>query len=311
MPNNKVEIDVDLDQLSKDFLESAGGTPEEVEAVTQQDVTDTEVAEEAVATEETPEETTTVEIEDPDELIEIEEEPKVDSAVDEDAIVAEATSKGWKPDGPKSAAEFLRAEPLYEEIKTRGKEIQELKATMDALKTHLDKQKEAGYKQALADLEQRKVEAIQMGDVEGVAEVEKQIADHQAPEAPQTLLPAVAQFKEKHSAWLNDPSYEAQQIREFVEARDTQLATYNLSPDEHIKIIESDLLKKFPNRFKSNRPRPTTTAVEAPTAKAPKAKTANFSDLSSEQKLVCRQFERTGVMTRDEYIKQLKDLGEL
>ena len=51
----------------------------------------------------------------------------------------EQHAKGWNPGGPKSAEEWARSEPLYEEIKRRGKENKQLQRTLESLKDMLDK----------------------------------------------------------------------------------------------------------------------------------------------------------------------------
>ena len=42
-----------------------------------------------------------------------------------------------------------------------------------------------------------------------------------------------------------------------------------------------------------------------------KGKTPGFSDLNEEQQMVCKRLERTGTITREEYIKSLVEIGEV
>jgi hypothetical protein len=57
----------------------------------------------------------------------------------------EQQAKGWNPEGEKSAEEWLRAQPLYDEIKKRGKEIKQLQRTVDNMKSVMEKQTKLAY----------------------------------------------------------------------------------------------------------------------------------------------------------------------
>lgn len=253
--------------------------------------------------------------------------PKIEEQVKEDTpkaqeskysdVEQDAIAKGWKPDGPKSAEEFLRAEPLYEELKARGKEIKELKTTLDELKGYMTKQQELGYKKALRELEEARRDAIRLGEVEQVESLDLQIQDQRNEFNTVVTKEAqaeVAAFAERHKDWIHDPSYEAQEIREFVKRRDNELVSFNLPPAKHLATIEQDMMKKFPNRFGPiTRDKPSTQAVESDGSLVvgTKKKKVTFSDLNEQQKTCARQFEKRGIMTRDAYIQSLIDLGEV
>lgn len=260
-------------------------------------------------TEEKTDEPKAVETQDSQE--ETKEEAVLESSEEVSTTEQEAMAKGWKPDGVKSAEEFLRAEPLYEEIKSRGKEIKELKETLDALKSHMDKQQEVGYKKALDDLKEQRIEAIQMGDVEAVDKLDSEIADH----TKQALPTVVESFQERNKTWLNDPSLKAEEMRQFMLERDNQLAKFNLSESEHIKIIEQDLREKFVSYFEPEGDVVETkpAAVESGKHKPSPKKKAKFSfdDLSPVQKQCARRFNKSGVMSVDQYIQSLIETGEL
>ena len=256
-------------------------------------------------------ETKTVELK--EETLEIETPEREDR--EELSLEDQAKEKGWNPEGEKSAEEFLRAEPLYNEIKARGKEIKELKSTLDELKSHMDKQRELGYKQAMNALLEERNRAIELGDVQEVNQVEhkiRQYNDSVNTKSPNEM-PEVNAFLEKHKDWLNNPSYETQQMREFTAKRDQELSRFGLAPEEHLRILEKDLKTKFPSYF-GNTQGSKASAVESGASSTTKtgSKTKHsFNDLSPEQKDCARHFERMGVMKKEEYIKQLEDMGEL
>src|SRR3990167_2130140 len=232
----------------------------------------------------------------------------------ESTIEQEAMAKGWKAGGEKSAEEFLRAEPLYEEIKSRGKEIKELKRTLDELKSHLEKKEQLGYQKALEELHQERTHAIELGDVSAVNSLDKKISEQQEklPKSIESDIPTEAkQFMDKYKSFL-ETNVEA---RIFVLERDEQLGRFGLTPAEHMALLEKEMKQKFneDSLFAPQKSAPTSSAVESDSAPitTKSKKTFTFSDLNKDQQKIARDFERMGVLTREQYIAELVKLGEI
>ena len=228
------------------------------------------------------------------------------------SIEDQARAVGWRPEGPESAEIFLAKKPLFEAIKARGKEVKELAATVNELKAHLNKQEAAAYKRALAELKAERRQAISLGDIEAVEQIDESIGQMTpVEEGPDpAVAAAVSGFVERNSKWINDPSMEAEEIRQWVRARDVELVKFKLDPAEHFARIEAEVKKKFNY---DNEDTPAVSRVESEYDSAPVKgkKKVSFNDLSKEQKDACRHFEKRGIMKADEYIKQLQDLGEI
>ena len=230
----------------------------------------------------------------------------------------EALSKGWKPDGPKSAEEFLRAEPLYEEIKRRGKEAKELKAQLAELTRHVAGLKKAGYESKIDQMQDQRQQAIVRSDIDSVDyydnELQKLKTEMQTDVEIQQLHPAAQEFLERHKELQSDYSLEAQEIKSFISQRDKELFTYSLDPYVHIQTLEKDLQKKFPERYKRSAPETqSVSAVEsdaAPVASRSKKGQFAYSDLTRDQKQVCQRLVKRGVMTKEAYIKQIAEINE-
>lgn len=242
-------------------------------------------------------------------------EPEVAQEEGSDPIAVLAKQHGWDPTKAKSAQEYVAY--ALENLEPRGKEIKELKTTMEELKGFMTKQQELGYKKALSELENARRDAIRQGEVEQVEALDFQIQEQRNELGTGFAKDAqvvVSAFAEKHKDWIHDPSYECQEIREFVKRRDQELVAFGLSPSKHIATIEHDLEKQFPNRFAPKvQEKPSMPMVESdgrPVSGAKKHQ-VGFSDLNDNQKQCARHFERRGIMTRDEYIKSLIDLGEI
>lgn len=225
-------------------------------------------------------------------------------------------AKGWNPDGEKSAEEWARSEPLYEEIKTRGKEIKQLKRTVDELKEFLQKQEKIAYDKAMADLMAQREAAIRSGDVNLVNQIDEEKSKTQYT-APATKPDVVLEFEERHASWLQGTSFDELEIRTWALQRDQELSKLNMTPEKHLQTLEEHLHKKFPTYFNQGTAETITNPVESGyTTMATKPTTTNrkkatFNDLTPEQKQVARDFERMGVMKVDEYIEQLYTIGEL
>lgn len=244
---------------------------------------------------------------------EVVEEPKEEYTEAEQ----EALTKGWKPEGEKSAEEFLRAEPLYEEIKQRGKEIKSLKSQLDEIMKHVGNLKRAGYEEKLEVIQAEREDAVARSDLESLNYLDEELAkvkselDEEVP--TQTQHPATVEFLDKYQDIIQDYSLESQRIKEFLSERDVQLASYNLDPETHMKTLEKDMKSQFPEKFQEKQVKQTVSAVESdsrPITKNKKSK-YTFSDLNRDQKNVYKYMERKGVMTGAEYIQQLVDIGQL
>ncbi len=229
----------------------------------------------------------------------------------------EQQSKGWNPDGPKSAEEWARAEPLYQEIKARGKENKQMRRTINELKEHMQKLEEHAYERAVRDLEKEYKTAVYNGDEE---EAQRLQQEKEQMVRPEPVHEAVLEFQDRHAAWLNGKSYEDLEMKNWVMQRDNDLMSYGLPPEEHMALLDEHLRKKFPNYFESSQ-EPSTPQVTAAvdsghsnnvvTPASKHKKKFTLADLNPEQKQTARDFEKLGVMPIDDYIKQLVANGDL
>lgn len=245
------------------------------------------------------------------------EEPKAEEQNEEQytEFEQEQMKKGWKPGGEKSAEEFARAEPLYNELKARGKEIKDLKRTVEEMAEFMRKQEKHAYEKALKELSAQRYEAIQRGDVALVDKLdeERNQLSH-TPITPAAVPVAVQDFTEKYSVILQPATYEQSKIGDWVRRRDNELSSRGLDPDAHMKLLETEMLERFSDFFGSNK---STSAVESGqggnvVGKTSSKKLPSFNELTSEQKQAARDFVAYGTFKNtDEYIKKLVELGEI
>ena len=227
----------------------------------------------------------------------------------------EQMAKGWKPDGVKSAEEYARTEPLYEEIKARGKQLKQMQKAIESLTEHMTKQEKLAYEKALETLRQEKNDAIYRGDVQAVAQIEQE--QHRLTTPPPVRVPEADAFTEKYEKLFKSSGFEEMEIVKFIEQRDIDLMARKLSPAEHMAMLEDHMLKKFPHYFGGSKEtvdrasHGVETGQGSNVARKSTRTKYTFNDLSPEQRQVARDFEKFGIMKVDDYIKQLVELKEL
>lgn len=220
--------------------------------------------------------------------------------------------KGWNPNGEKSAEEWLAAQPLYDEIKRRGKEIKQLKRTMDKLKEMVERAEQVAYEKAVAELSAHRDHAVQTGNSQAVVEIDDRIKQLE-PTKIEEMPEAVAEFVDRHSEWLNGTSWEHMRMAKFTRERDAELGALNMGPEEHMRVLEEHVKKEFPEYFgevKIHKRNTVESGQDQGIAKKGK-KVYTINDLSPEQKKCVYDFERNNIMPREKYIQMLADAGEL
>lgn len=223
-----------------------------------------------------------------------------------------ATEYGWKPDGEKNAEEFVKL--ALDKFPDQSKKIKDLFRTVEELKTHMTKSEEKAYERAKSELAEQRKQAILDRDVEKVAALDKAQEELKPQLNTNDVHPAIAEFEERNQSWLNGTSFEELKMQQWVESHGAVLGRKKLPVDEHMALLEQHVQKQFPEYFDNDDDTPPVSPVAASRGNAtksrPSGKAPTFNDLSDEQKQIARDFERMGVMTVDNYIKDLVKHGE-
>lgn len=221
----------------------------------------------------------------------------------QDPLSELAQQYGWNPDkGDKSPREFI--EYAMQNLEPRGKELKEVKQNLSTIQANIDMLVQEKYEKRLQELEHRKMQAIESGDVQ---EVDRIYEERQKLSAPKGMPTSVEVFTQKYGSVIEDSSLEAFEIREFIVKRDSDLAKRNLSADEHTAILERDMLKKFPTYFNQGTPIATATPVNASTGGTSK-KEVTLESLTKEQRNAA-EFAMSRGMPLKAYIDGLKSNG--
>lgn len=236
-----------------------------------------------------------------------------DSAGATSPFIDKAKSAGWRPKeeyegDPEAwvdAEEFVKRAPLYEKNRKLKKELSDIKTVLHEVKGHISKVSEAAYRKAVADLEAKRDEAIDNGDRGAVREIDKQIKEAEAIKTTaDEVHPAIKAWEDENGKWF----YADPDITDFGLAHaDLYLKRNKGDFAGAMESMEKAIKKAFPEKFENTRrkePAPVETG-----GKTSQTKTFGISDLSDEQRKVMNGFVRQGIMSQDEYIKELASSG--
>jgi hypothetical protein len=231
-----------------------------------------------------------------------------------------ARSQGWRPETEfegdsgnwVGAEEFVKRAPLFDKIKTQGKQLKELNKTVSAMATHFKKTVNAQVETRLAELKVQKTEAIELGQVATVEKIDSEIQEVQSQVEVETTPAAteIDSWVEKNE-WFKDNN----EMRTFAIAHNETYLKSN--PDDLEKALKktSEAVKKaYPDYFENPR------RSEAPSVGDGKGDSPvgdgngkySMNQLSSEQKLVYNQHVKVHeILSHEEFFKGLEEIGEL
>ena len=243
------------------------------------------------------------------------------SEVDEETL-AEAKRQGWVPqsdyNGPEDrwvdADTFVKKGKeinalLRKDNEFLKREVSEMKTTMmEFKKFHADTEKRA-YDRAMLDLRDQKKEAINTGDGDKVLQIDDAIDELKQARAIEKVEvrpsnqpdPTFVQWNEDNPWFGKDTELteEANLIGEVIKRKQPTLIGEAFL-DEVTKRVKKAYPEKFTN---SNRGRPS--PVEGTTAPKASAKGGKgYNDLPPEAKAACQKFEKSGLLSRDQYLKE-------
>ena len=234
-----------------------------------------------------------------------------------DPVEAKAREMGWLPKeefaGDEtewvSAETFVARKPIFDALSKRNKEVKELRKAFEGLQNHYAKLEQTAYERALQDLKAQKKVALREQEFEVAEELDEQIdqlKERQMKEAfkPQQLQvpPEVEEWVDKNK-WYNTD----QELRQYADIIGKGLIGSGKDPVEVLETVEREVKARFPEKFGNpnrNRPSPVETK---PNGKAP-AKDKDYVELTDDERKVMNNFVKMGVMTKEQYIADIRKL---
>jgi hypothetical protein len=231
-----------------------------------------------------------------------------------------AKEKGWRPkeefegdtEGWVGAEEFIKRQPLFDKIKVQNKKLKELEKTVEALAKHYQTNVTQAKERAILDLKSERREAIELGEVNKVEEIDQKI-EHvkqmdEVVTPPKGLAPELEDFLEQQKSWFNkdeDMTAFATTYNEFYLKK---------HPGELAKSLEATLKavrKAYPDKFENSR-KTAPPSVDGASQVVKSDVKYSTSRLNQEQKLVYNQLVKVHKqMSHDDYFKSLEDAGYL
>lgn len=247
------------------------------------------------------------------EQIEQQVQTPVDTIVESDDV-KRAREAGWKPKEEFSgdvskwvdAGEFLRRGELYDRIHSQNKEIREMRAMVDKLVEHNKKLDQTRAEEKVAQLKAAKALALEDGNTAAIVELDDQILQAREvlkeartvtkQEVATGIPPEYFAFAEANPWYMKDRAMTA-----FADAYGKELAEQGYSPSQIYTLVAKEVRKEFSHKFA---PKPAAQTVESAKGSVNTAKSIKFVP-TAEERAVAEMFARNGVMTKEQYFKQL------
>lgn len=233
----------------------------------------------------------------------------------------EARESGWVPkeeftDDPEKwvdAGEFLRRGSLFKKIDSQSREIKAMRQAIADIQALHEKSRQAEYERALKTIREEKKAALEEGDADAVIEADEKLdmlREAQREDKIQRVeAPETGEAHPEFVNWVNKNTWYKSHagMKAFADAIGAELQGQGLTPREVLKRVEEEVRKEFPNRFKNpNQEKPN--AVEG--GGSPRGvKGKDEYVLSDQERSIMNNLVRLKVMTKEQYIEELKKVN--
>ncbi len=241
-------------------------------------------------------------------------EEEVVETYDEDE--SQARSNGWDPEkGELSAKEFNMRGEFIGQMRDYQSQIKDLHATVTKMTSGQQQREEAIRQQTISEMESKRREAVESGDVETFNAYDEQIKEYEKVAPAQTVDPEVVAFTERNKSWYNNDSIENYEMSQYAVNVDNFLHTQNpsISKGEALKAVELEVKQRFPERFKNSKQENVAAVASANKESGVRSKdTMSMNDLNPVQKSFYEQAVKGEIpgMSGKEYLKSLKSIEE-
>jgi hypothetical protein len=229
-----------------------------------------------------------------------------------------AMAQGWVPEDQytghgkwRSAEDFLDRGELFAKIDEQNRRLRAQDETVTQFKKHLERVRKTEYNRARAELLAEKRNALVEGNADAVVEVDEKIASLKQEFAYEEAIaarpvPQPPQQDPVITVWMNrNPWYnEDRAMKAFADALGNDLASKGMrDPTQILTEIERQTKKEFAHKFvNQNRGKPG--AVEGASGKGSGPR--DSFQLTDEETRVMNRFVKSGLMTKEEYIADIK-----
>lgn len=248
----------------------------------------------------------------------VESTPPVVKQVQVDNYEVLAREQGWRPkeefEGEpekwRPAREFVERGELFGKIDTMGRELKETRKALKLLQEHHTKVKEVEFNRAVAELKQLQKKHLEDGNSDAYLNTTEMLTDLRAEQKAREVVkqqvpnqpdPRFVEWTEKNK-WYNTDT----EMKEYADTIGMGYAQRNpkMDPEEVLTYVAEQVKQRFKDKFVNpNRNKPN--SVEGNSQ--PGAKKGSF-ELTEDERRVMNTFIRTGVMTKEAYIEEVKKM---
>ena len=247
-----------------------------------------------------------------------------------------AAQLGWRADhvgedAVDAVTYILRSKDIQKAMSKHNKDLKEtlsaVQASVNALKEHNEKVYQTEVKKLTAEIESLKKErksAIELADVDKVEELDAQIEakknDLAAPKMNTGKNDSDTVENPVYDEWIQDNQWYLED-NEMAQFADNVAQNYVGAPLPRIyALVRQKVQEVFPEKFTTTKPGPATNVATKPIGPTSpvdkgsnnKGASTSFSkaDLTPEQVSIMNQFVRGGIMSEEQYIKDIASMQE-
>lgn len=255
-------------------------------------------------------------------------EPEVPEAPQPTEVELQALELGWKPkeefeaeeknQGKKwrPADEFMERKSFFDKIEGQNHKIKTLEKGIQALSQHYTNVEKASFQRALETLKAERKEALENQDLvkaeeirDEMDELKTKIAQPTAPVIPQGPPPELIAWKQQNTWYQSDD-----RMTRYADRIGKDLFEQGLSPAEILKEITKEVRETFPEKFRAMNRNPNKDEAPevVPSGKKGGSGVGSGYRLPANYEKILNDMIRSGApITREQYIKDLKAMGEI
>jgi hypothetical protein len=235
-------------------------------------------------------------------------------------IEEKAIQMGWRPkeqfEGEEEefidAKEFVRRQPLFDRIESQNKQLKNVTKALEALKGHYTRVEEAAVQKAINQLKAQRKSALADGDGDSFELIDDEIKKAETqlqqieqvknnPIVEETVVHPEWQAFQSRNPWYGNTGY----MRKFADEIGADLASKGIPPVEVLKQVEQAVRKEFPNKFVNPNKDKAPDVEENKGGPKPMGKSSD-SFMNEQERKVMNDLVRSGLLTKEKYIADLK-----
>lgn len=216
---------------------------------------------------------------------------------------------GKDPDEWIDAKEFVSRKPLYDKLHAQAKTLKDREEKLEAVSKYAAKAAEIARNRTIAEYEAKRLQAVEVGDIEGFKEADKQLEEVRKdteidlPKRAEEAIPqAVTDFAARNDKWFEKD--EAMTV--FMVEMNRRHTAAGKPLDEALKLAEADVKREFAYKFiNPNKDKPA--AVGSGSNEA-RPRSYGYNDLDADAKQVWSVLKHSG-KTLESFIADMAEQG--